>query len=126
MPVTLEHFTFSVNFFRERAGLNFGRPGSKSHARPFFADFPLFLEQANHRLGGCLIELGAVSIGDTADVARKFNRRHLHAETEAEIWQFVLACETRGLDFSFYPAISKATRNKDAGYILELAICSVL
>src|SRR6478672_5048770 len=126
MPVTLEHFIFSVNFFRERAGLNFGRPGSKSHAGPFLAHFPLFLEQANHRLGCCLIELGAVGIGDTADVAREFNRRHLHAETKAEIWQFVLTRETRGLDFSFYAAVSETTRNENAGHILELAIHSVL
>src|SRR5690242_21674152 len=114
MPVTLEHFTFSVNFFRERAGLNFGRPGSKSHARPFFADFPLFLEQANHRRGGGLIELVAVGIGDTADVRRKFNRRHLLPEPEAGIGQFVLACERGGLDFSSYPRISKATGSKAA------------
>ena len=41
------------------------------------------------------IELGAVGFFDPADVAREFDRRHLHAEAEPEVRHFVFAGETR-------------------------------
>ncbi len=106
--------------------LNFRRPRSEPHARAFVGHVALLIEQTNHRIGRSLVELGAVSVGDSAHVARKLNCRHLHAETKAEIGQLIFPGETRGLNFSFHPAVAKAAGNEHASYIFELAIHSIL
>src|SRR5437870_10177033 len=126
MPMALEHFVTSVNFFGESAVLNFGWPRSQAHARAFVGHVALLIEQTNHRIGRGLIELRAVSVGDSANVARKLNCRHLHAETKAEIGQLIFTCETRGFNFSFHSAVAKAAGNEHAGNISELAVYSIL
>ena len=59
----------------------------------------------------------AISVGDSTNVARKFNCRHLHAEAKAEWGAYSRA--TRGFDS--YPAVAKPAGNEHAGYIFELA-----
>ena len=73
-----------------------------------------------------LIELGAVSILDSANVAGEFDCRDLHAETKAEIGQLIFPGETRRFDFAFHPAFAKPARDENAGDIFELAIDSIL
>src|SRR5438105_12615802 len=75
MPMALEHFVTSVNFFSESTVLNFGWPRSQAHARAFVGHVALLIEQTNHRIGRGLIKLRAVSVGDSANVARKLNCR---------------------------------------------------
>src|SRR5207302_11446816 len=112
MPMPLEHFVAPINLLRQTAVLNFCRPGSQSHARAFVGHVALLIEQTNHRIGRSLIELSAVSVGDSANVAREFNCRHLHAEAKAEIGELIFPGETRGFDFSFHSAVANAAGNE--------------
>src|SRR5438876_1524780 len=121
MPVTLRHLDAAVEFFRERAFSDFGWPCAEPHASAFVADATLLFQQRNHRLGNVLVELSAVCVFDSADVPCEFNRRHLHAETKAEKWNFVLARVTRRVDFSFHAARAKPAGNQDTRHILQLA-----
>ena len=126
MPMALEHFVASINLLREGTGLNLCRPRSKPHAGAFVGHLALLIEQTNHWIGRGLIELGAISAGDAADIARELDRSHLHAEAKAKIGQLVFPGETRRFNFSFHPAVAKAAGNEHAGYIFELAIHSIL
>ena len=116
----------AVDFLRHRPARDLRRPGAEAHARAFLFHIALFVEQADHRLGGIFFELGAVRALDAADVARELDRRHLHAEAETEERHLVLARELRRLDFSFHAALAEAARNQDAGHIFELAIDAIL
>src|SRR5438270_1253566 len=126
MSMALEHFVAPINLLRESTMLNFCRPGSEPHTGALVPDLALFFEQTDHRIGRGLIELAAVGVFDSTNVASKLNCRHLHAETKPEIGQLVFPCKTRGFNFSFYPAVAKAAGNEHTGYIFELATHSIL
>ncbi len=109
--MALHHFVAAVNFFRERAMHNFCRPCAEPHASTFVANAMLFFEQRDYRLGCLLLELSAVCVFKSADISRKFNRRHLHAETKTEVGHLVFASELRCFDFPCYPTVAKAAWN---------------
>src|SRR2546426_7630795 len=94
MPMALEHFVVSVNFFGQRAMGNFCRPRSQTHARAFVSNFALLIEQTDHWFGSVSIKLRAVCFFNSADVARELNRRHLHSEAQTQIRNFVFPSET--------------------------------
>ena len=63
--------------------------------------------------GAFLIELGAVRLLESANVARELNRRDLHPETKPEIGNFVFARESRRADFSFDAAFAESARESE-------------
>ena len=77
-----------------------------------------FGHQADHRLGRRR-ELGRVGLGDAAQIARRLDHRHLHAEADAEIRHVALARELRRADFSLGAALAEAARHQDAVDVLE-------
>ena len=64
-------------------------------------------------------ELGRVGILDAAQVARRFDHGHLHAEADAEIRHVAFARELRGLDLSFRAALAEAAGHQDAVDVFE-------
>jgi len=117
VPVPFHHVVTSVNFCREGAVDDLGRPCAEPHASAFFANATLFFEQGDHRFGSVLVELGAVSVFNSADISREFNRGYLHAEAKAEIWDFVLAGEPRCFDLSLDTARPETARDQNTDHI---------
>ena len=115
MPVPLHDLVPSINFLCECGAHNFRRPRAEPHASTFVPNATLFFKQRDNRLRCFLVELGAVCVFNSADISREFNRRHLHPEAKAKIWDIVLPSELRGFDFSFDPALAKPAGNQNAG-----------
>src|ERR1700730_1744162 len=117
MAVPLGYFVMAVNFFRERALCNLGRPRTQAHACAFILHAALFLQQRDDWLLRFLVELRAVGVFDSADVARELDRRHLHAETKPQIWNLMLTREPGRFDFSLHAALAETAGNQNAGHI---------
>ena len=62
-------------------------------------------------------ELAAV---DAGEVARRLDRRHLHAEADAEERHLVLPREAGGVDHALRAALAEAARHQDAVDPVEL------
>ena len=122
MPVPLQDFIVTVNFFRHSALGDLRRPGAEPHAGAFVFHVALFLQQADHRIGRVFIELSAVRLFKPADVSREFDRRDLHAKTKAEIGNVVLASEFGRADFAFDAALAKTTGDQHTGDVFEMAV----
>ena len=54
------------------------------------------------------VELGAIGVGKSRLMPRKFDHRQLHAQTDAEVGDFVLARIANGCDLSFHAALAEA------------------
>ena len=54
-----------------------------------------------------------------AEIARRLDHRHLHAEADAEIRHVALARELRRADLAFRAALAEAARHQDAVDVLE-------
>ncbi len=61
-----------------------------------------------------LIKFRAVRIGNVRHVARVLDRRTLHAETDSEEWNLVLARILNRVNHSLNAALPESTRHKDA------------
>ena len=121
-----EHFVVSIDFFRQRATNDFGRPCAETHAAAFFSDLALLIEQADDWLGRFLIELAAIGSGDAANISRELNRRHLHPEAKTEIGNVIFARVLGGADFSLDAAFAKAPGNQNTGDVRELTVNALL
>ena len=64
-------------------------------------------------------ELGRVGLGDAAQIARRLDHRHLHAEADAEIRHVALARELRRADLALGAALAEAARHQDAVDVFE-------
>src|SRR4030066_440934 len=71
-----------------------------AHLDLAFGGLP-FGDQRNYRVRGARAELGAVRVLETGDVAREFDHRHLHAETDAEIRNLIGARVLHSLNLAF-------------------------
>ena len=94
-------------------------PRSPPAAR-FSSSLPLqpFGHQADHRLRR-RAELGRVGVLDAAQIARRLDHRHLHAEADAEIRHVALARELRRADLALGAALAEAAGHQDAVDVLE-------
>ena len=64
-------------------------------------------------------ELGRIGLLDAAQIARRLDHRHLHAEADAEIRHVALARELRRADFAFRAALAEAAGHQDAVDVFE-------
>ena len=65
------------------------------------------------------IELRAVRTRQSGHVARVFDDGELHAQTDAEIRNLVLAGEADRPNLPFYAALAEAARDEDRVHLLE-------
>ena len=77
-----------------------------------------FGHQADHRLAR-RAEFGRVRLLDAAEVPRRLDHRHLHAEADAEIRDLALAREPRRADLALGAALAKAARHQNAVDMFE-------
>lgn len=88
--------------------------GAKAHVVAHGGEFFLLFLQADHGMRCVFVELGGVSIGETADIARKLDGGDLHAEADAEIRNVVFTRILGGINFAFDATITESTGNEDA------------
>src|SRR5262249_61517921 len=62
---------------------------------------------------------GRIGLLDPAQVPRRLDYRHLHAETDAEIRHMPFARELGGADFSLGAALPETARHQDAVDVLQ-------
>ncbi len=75
----------------------------------------LLVEQADHRVGRVLVELGRVSAGQVAHVAGEFDHGALHAQADAEERDaFASRAKRMAIDFAFDAALAKAAGDEQA------------
>src|SRR3990167_9704426 len=123
MTMTLRNAGFTVRIFGNRAFCKLARVGTQAHraAVVFPREFLHLLRQnGDDGMRGLRIYLCRMSARESRDVAGEFHRHQLHAVTEPEIRDFVLACEFNRGNFAFYPRLSESARNEDAVILLEL------
>src|SRR6267142_5083127 len=95
MPVPFEYLVTSVDFFRQSSLRDFCRPCPEAHAGAFCAHTALFFKQGADRLRRVLVELRAIRVFNSANVAGEFDGGDLHSEAEAEKRDLVLAGKAR-------------------------------
>ncbi len=77
-----------------------------------------FGHQADYGLLG-RTELGRIGVLDAAQIARRLDHRHLHAEADAEIGNVALSGELRGADLSLGAALAEAAGHQNAVDVFE-------
>src|SRR5262249_6534514 len=116
-----------VNLRYPAAALKNRRIGAKPHGAAEIAMHTAGLEfvafhplghQSDHRLGS-RTEFGGVCFLDAAEVARRFDDRHLHSKANPEIRHLPLARELYRPDFPLGAALAEAARDQNAVHVLE-------
>ena len=76
-----------------------------------------FGNERYHRVRCIGIKFGGIGIGKPHNVARKFNRRDLHAETNAEIRNFVFAREFDSSYLALGTALAEPARHQNGIHV---------
>ena len=82
----------------------------------------LLEHQVDDRVLGDRIELGRVGARQTRAVPRELGDGDLHAETDAEVWDEVLAGVAGRADLALDAANTEAARNEDAVHLGEYLV----
>ena len=103
-------------------------PGLSSTSLPPSRMFPprpsIFFCSGRMSMTGVLaarVELGAVGVGDAADVAGVFDDRHLEAQAQAQVRHLVLAGVADALDLAFGAADAEPAGDDDAVAVVPAA-----
>ena len=83
--------------------------GTKPHGGAFLLNLFLRLHKMDHWMGTLLIKLARVCPAEPADITGELDHRHLHAQTDAEEGDAILASIAHRLDLPFTSAIPKPT-----------------
>src|SRR5208282_3853684 len=127
MAVALGNLPRVIDLGNARAARKHGRIGAKPHGAAEVAGDAAFLQlvafhpfghQADDGLARCA-EFGRVRLLDAAEVPRRLDDGHLHAETDAEIRYLALAGELRGADFPLGAALAETARHQNAVDMFE-------
>src|ERR1700677_2211548 len=122
MPVALGDFRSAINFPGERIFFENARISPKPHRTAEISLFPALFQsisaqpfghEANHRIAA-FAEFRRSRALDFCYIPRKFDYRHLHPETYAEIGDFVLARDFHGGDFSLRTVLAEPAGNQDS------------
>src|SRR6476661_5006561 len=83
-------------------------PRAEPHGAADGGHVTLFLKQADHGMRRGFVKLGTVRALEVTDVAREFNHGDLHAQTDPEIRDLLLAREPGRGDFAFDAAVTES------------------
>ena len=98
------------------------RIGAETERAADILDTVLVRQKCDNRIGGVRIDLDAVGIGKTADIAGKLDDRDLHSEAQTKIRDLVLARIFCSNDHALDAAASESTRNDDSLHLSEQAV----
>src|SRR5271156_6885603 len=107
VAVAFGNFELAVGFGSEGAGLEFAGPGAEAHGAAHFVHAEEFAEFVDDAIGSGRIEFGAIGVFDLRNLARVFDRGALHAQADAEEWDFFLARVGDGVNHSGDAAFSE-------------------
>src|ERR1700686_411252 len=129
VPVALGDRRRAVDSVREQSGHHLAGLGaepqgdSKIGAMVAALDRPVAIlplgDQRHHRVRRRGIELGAVGVGEARLVPRIFDDRQLHAQTNAEIGNAVLARVANRLDLALDATLPESARHQNRVHALE-------
>src|ERR1700723_1037566 len=122
MAVALGNLHRAIGFGREGAGLEFAGPRSEAHGAAHFVHTEKFAEFVDDAIRSGGIEFGAISVFDMRNLARVFDRRALHAETDAEERDFFLAGVGDGVNHSGDAAFAETAGNQNTVDVAQQAL----
>ncbi len=120
MPVTFADFGYSVSLSRQAAVGQQARISTQAHGAAQLVDAFELAQLVNDAIGGGRIALGGIGVLEATDVAREFDHRRLHAETDSEIRYFPLARVADGRDHAFHAPLAESAGNQDAVELVEI------
>src|SRR5262245_46899857 len=113
MPMPLVHDERAIEMGRFGPNHQLTRLGTQPHRTPLLRQLPLLVEHSDDWIRAIGIEFTRVSLLQLQNVARKFDRCHLHSEAEPEVRYAILPGVARGLDLTFDATFPKTTRHQD-------------
>src|SRR5271170_742033 len=109
MSMSLADLGLSVNFVSECSGLDLARPRAQSHRSTKLLDAAQFPQLVDHAMGSRWIEFTGVGIGQSADVAGKFDASRLHPQADSKVWHVLFAGVLNRFQHAFDATLSKST-----------------
>src|SRR5258708_5146264 len=120
MAVPLADFGFSVRLDRLAVLLELAGPRAQTHGTAQLVDAAQLAQLVNDSVRSGGIEFAGVGLCQATDVARVFNARGLHSQTDAEIRDLLFARIADRNQHAFDPALAKAAGHQDSVKAVEL------
>src|SRR2546428_5656277 len=98
----------AVGFMRARAFLDLARVRAEPHGPALVLDRALIVHEIDDRGRAARVEFRAGGVRQAGHIAREFNDGALHAETQPQVWDALLASMADRRDLSFDAAVPKA------------------
>ena len=112
--MALADFRFAVRAMRERTWLQNAGPRAEAHGAAHFVHAEKFAQFINDAVGSAGIELGAVGVLQSGDVARVLDGGTLHTETNSEKRHLAFARVLNCVDHSLNPALAESAGNQNS------------
>src|SRR5579875_3576514 len=125
VAVTFGNFKLSIGPMGTRARLQPRRPGTQPHGAAQFVDASQFAQLVDHAVRRGRIEFGTVGPLEPAYVARVFNHRALHPQTDAKERDLLSAGVGNAAQHSGNAALTEPARHQDPVKTLELSFPSL-
>src|SRR5579859_2074460 len=114
VAMAFANLRFAVSLGGKRTGFEFAGPSAQAHGATHFVDAEKFAQFIDDAMGRLRIAFGSIGLLQPGNVARVFHGGTLHAETDAEIGNLVLAGVLDGVDHSLKTAFAETTWNQNA------------
>ena len=99
---------------------------SQSHGSAEVDDLFLFLKKRDDRVLRLVFELRAVGAGQSAGITGELNAGNLHAKTDPQEWNSVLAGIGGGQYLPFDPPLPESSGNEDTVEAMKVFFCAFL
>src|SRR5579863_1085426 len=117
MAVAFANLKFAVGAVGERTLLEHARPRAQAHRAAHFVHAKQFAQLVNDAVGSGWIELGAIGMGQSYDIARIFDGGALHAQTNSEVGHLAFARILNGVNHSLNAALAEASGDEDSIHV---------
>ena len=118
-------FSTSSMIARDGAFPQVARVFAETHRAAEGVDADEIAQFVDHFVRRLVVELGRVRADHPHDVARKLDRRALHAEADAEVGDALLAREADGAQLSFHAARAESRTDQDSVHAGQLAVITL-
>src|SRR6202040_2280203 len=108
MTVSLGDIGCAVSAESGGIPLDLAGPGAQAHSAAHFVHAQEFAQFVDHPVGGLRVKFRAVRAGEAGDIAGIFNRRALHAQANAEKWNFAASRVLNRVDHSLDSAFAES------------------
>jgi len=126
MAVTLADLGYTVSTGGERTLFEDAVPGAQPHGPAHLFNTRQLAELVDDAVRGRGFELGGVRACQAADVAGILDTGGLHAETDAEVRNLLLAGEADSVQHALDAALSEAAGNQNAVESIQLRLITAV